>query len=67
MMREMQAMKHADPNAVTLAPGESARLAWRFLGNDEVVFACNIPGHVEAGMKYTVGIGVDVEDQLAAN
>lgn len=51
MMRAMPAMKHADPNAITLAPGESGRLVWRFLGNDEVVFACNIPGHFEAGMK----------------
>ncbi len=67
MMRAMPAMKHAEPNAITLAPGESGRLAWRFLGNDEVVFACNIPGHFEAGMKYTVGIGGDAEDQLAAN
>ncbi len=67
MMREMPDMKHDDPNAITLAPGESGRLAWRFLGNEEVVFACNIPGHFEAGMKHTVAIGRDADDQLAAN
>ena len=56
MMRKMPDMKHADPNTVALDPGESAHLSWHFLGDDTVVFACNIPGHFEAGMKHIVAI-----------
>ncbi len=66
MMRAMPSMKHDDPNAITLNAGERGRLSWRFLGNDEVVFACNIPGHAEAGMKHSVAISRDSGDQLAA-
>jgi uncharacterized cupredoxin-like copper-binding protein len=57
MMRNMPAMKHEDPNTVSLEPGEQARLSWQFLGNDTVVFSCNIPGHFEAGMKHALAIG----------
>ncbi len=50
MMRQMPGMVHNDGNTVTLAPGETKRLAWHFVGDDQVVFSCNIPGHFEAGM-----------------
>ena len=56
MMRKMPNMDHEDPNTVSLAAGETARLSWRFMGDDAVVFACNIPGHFEAGMKYVLPI-----------
>lgn len=56
MMRKMPNMKHEDPNTVSLEPGESASLSWRFEGSDTVVFACNIPGHFEAGMHYDIAI-----------
>ena len=56
MMQQMPNMKHNDPNTVSLAPGESARLLWKFIGKDEVVFACNVPGHFEAGMKHRIAI-----------
>ncbi len=56
MMRKMPNMKHADPNAVTLDPGETGVVKWRFAGDDTVVFACNIPGHFEAGMLHRVKI-----------
>ena len=56
MMRKMPNMKHEDPNTVSLAAGESARLKWKFMGDDTVVFACNIPGHFEAGMKQVLPI-----------
>ena len=56
MMQTMPDMKHNDPNTVSLAPGESANLSWTFMGNDTVVFACNVPGHFEAGMKHTMAI-----------
>jgi uncharacterized cupredoxin-like copper-binding protein len=59
MMKKMPDMKHNDPNTVSLAPGESASLSWKFMGKDTVVFACNIPGHFEAGMKHILAIGSD--------
>ena len=49
-MREMPDMMHDDPNAVTVDPDQTKTLIWRFDGKDDVVFACNIPGHSEAGM-----------------
>jgi len=58
MMKSMPDMKHDDPNTVSLAPGESARLSWKFMGQDTVVFACNIPVHFEAGMKHSLAIGL---------
>jgi len=67
MMREMPDMKHSDPNTVSLAPGESAKLSWKFMGKDTVVFACNIPGHFEAGMKLERAISESGDDGLAAN
>lgn len=67
MMRQMPDMKHNDPNTVSLAPGESASLSWKFIGKDTVVFACNIPGHFEAGMKHVLAIGDSRTDGLATN
>ena len=67
MMQKMPDMKHSDPNTVSLEPGESASLAWKFMGKDTVVFACNIPGHFEAGMNHILAIGPGSQDKLAAN
>jgi uncharacterized cupredoxin-like copper-binding protein len=67
MMQKMPNMKHDDPNTVSLAPGESARISWKFFGNDEVVFACNIPGHFEAGMKHTRQIEAGSKAPVTAN
>ncbi|MCB1772512.1 MAG: cupredoxin family protein [Gammaproteobacteria bacterium] len=53
MMRGMPNMMHGDPNAVTVDPGQTRELVWRFTSNGPVVFACNIPGHAEAGMVAT--------------
>ncbi|MBL4869139.1 MAG: cupredoxin family protein [Pseudomonadales bacterium] len=50
MMREMPNMVHEDGNTVTVKPGETNELTWKFKAGSEVVFACNIPGHYEAGM-----------------
>lgn len=50
MMRKMPGMTHSDGNTVTVEPGMTKELTWNFEGSDMVVFACNIPGHYEAGM-----------------
>lgn len=50
MMKSMPDMIHEDPNTLSLEAGGKGELIWRFKGKGEVVFACNIPGHYEAGM-----------------
>ncbi len=51
------AMKHDDPNSVLVAPGETKELVWKFTKAAELEFACNIPGHYEAGMVGKVEFG----------
>ena len=51
MMRSMPDMVHTDGSTITLQSGETADLTWHFMGQPLVEFACNIPGHAEAGMK----------------
>ena len=50
MMRQMPNMVHEDDNSVTVEPGETKSIVWHFNGDENIVFACNIPGHTEAGM-----------------
>lgn len=49
-------MKHDDPNSVLVEPGKTAELTWTFTKATNLEFACNIPGHYQAGMvgKVTV-------------
>ncbi|MNP67044.1 Copper binding protein, plastocyanin/azurin family [compost metagenome] len=51
-----QMMKHDDPNSVLVEPGKTAELTWTFSEATRLEFACNIPGHYQAGMvgKLTV-------------
>lgn len=44
---------HKDPNSVLLEPGQTGEVVWSF-PNDasvDVEFACNVPGHYDAGMQ----------------
>ncbi|MBD3624963.1 MAG: cupredoxin domain-containing protein [Rhodobacteraceae bacterium] len=50
-------MMHDDANSVLLEPGETAEIIWTFSGEEEVGFACNVPGHREAGMVGSFKIG----------
>lgn len=43
-------MSHDAPNAVTVGPGETAELTWRFGEAASLRYACHEPGHFEAGM-----------------
>ncbi|MDR9826473.1 copper-binding protein [Vibrio sp. FNV 38] len=45
---------HDTGNTVTVAPGKAKQLLWHFHGDNKVEFACNIPGHYEAGMKKNI-------------
>ncbi|WP_051229106.1 cupredoxin domain-containing protein [Paludibacterium yongneupense] len=52
MMRQMPGMVHDDPNVIALKPGETRQLIWKFtkLRERTLIFACNVPGHYQAGM-----------------
>lgn len=45
-----QTMRHNDPNSVLLEPGESKEVVWKFSEKGNIEFACNVPGHYQAGM-----------------
>jgi uncharacterized cupredoxin-like copper-binding protein len=49
-MGNMGGMKHDDPNSVLVEPGKTAELVWTFTKASGLEFACNIPGHYQAGM-----------------
>ncbi|MCR8916347.1 copper-binding protein [Marinobacter panjinensis] len=49
-------MKHDDPNSVLLEPGESQELVWKFTDQGNIEFACNVPGHYQAGMYGEVNL-----------
>ncbi|ERB65949.1 copper-binding protein [Vibrio coralliilyticus OCN008] len=50
MMKKMGNHAHDSGSTVTVAPGKAKQLLWHFHGDNNVEFACNIPGHAEAGM-----------------
>jgi uncharacterized cupredoxin-like copper-binding protein len=57
MDKDMDMSKHhADPNARFLNPGETKELIWTFAEFHELEFACNVPGHYEAGMKGEINV-----------
>lgn len=56
MMQAMPNMKHEDGTTVSVAPGQSKELVWQFLGDTTAQFACNVPGHFEAGMHAEVAL-----------
>ncbi len=56
LMRRFPEMEHADPNQVTVEPGKTGELVWRFTKGGTVEFACLQPGHFEAGMRGSVAV-----------
>ena len=53
---DAHAMKHDDPNSVLVEPGKTAELTWVFSKAGSLEFACNIPGHYQAGMVGTLKV-----------
>jgi uncharacterized cupredoxin-like copper-binding protein len=47
-------MRHDDPNAVLVNPGKTEEMIFKFTKAANLEFACNIPGHYEAGMVGNV-------------
>ena len=43
-------MSHDDPNSVFVEPGQTREIVWTFDTMKDLEFACNIPGHYDAGM-----------------
>ncbi len=56
MMRAMPNMNHMEGNSITVQPGETKELIWKFMGEKKVVLGCNLPGHFEAGMFTNIQI-----------
>ncbi|MGS0740774.1 cupredoxin domain-containing protein [Glaciimonas sp. GG7] len=56
MMRQMPAMQHHEANQITVAPGKTGELIWKFNQVTTVDFACLEPGHFEAGMKGQIEV-----------
>ena len=53
-MKEMQAMpgmEMDEPNELQLKPGESKSVVWHFTKAGDFLYACDIPGHADAGME----------------
>lgn len=56
LMRKFPEMEHDDPNAVTVEPGKTGELVWRFTKTGNFDFACLVPGHFEAGMRGKISV-----------
>lgn len=50
MQKEMGHGMHEEPNSALLEPGKSAEIIWQFPDHATLEFACNVPGHYDAGM-----------------
>jgi len=61
MMRRMPTSMHNDANAVSVAPGGTAELIWRFSKPGTFLYACLVPGHWEAGMQGTVTVSAEAK------
>lgn len=56
LMLKTPGMEHADDNMVSVAPGKTGEIVWRFSKAGNVHFACLQPGHYDAGMKGLVKV-----------
>lgn len=56
VMQAYPDMQHDDPNAISLAPGESGELIWTFSQAGTFQFACLMGGHMEAGMHGPLSV-----------
>lgn len=56
MMMKMPGMEHAEANQVTVPPGGTGGIIWRFSKAGQVQFGCLQPGHFDAGMRGVVSV-----------
>ncbi len=62
-MRGTGSMTHDEPTAVGLQPGESRELTITFDEPGETLAGCHLPGHYAAGMKATIVVTTQAQDQ----
>ena len=55
-MTKFPDMEHDDPNAISVEPGKTGELVWRFTKAGKFDFACLVPGHFEAGMQGKIAV-----------
>lgn len=55
-MAKFPEMEHDDPNAISVEPGMTGELVWRFTKAGSFDFACLVPGHFEAGMQGKISV-----------
>lgn len=55
-MKKFPEMEHEDANQVTVQPGQTGELIWKFTQSGPVNFACLRVGHYEAGMVGRVTV-----------
>lgn len=51
VMEQHPDMEHDDPNAVTVEPGQTKTILWKFTKAGSFDYGCLVPGHMPAGMK----------------
>lgn len=56
-MRGSDGHSEGTENAVTVAPGSTATLTWRFSETGDVLYGCHVAGHYDGGMVGTVEVG----------
>lgn len=56
LMKKFPTMEHADENMVSVEPGKTGEVIWKFTTAGKISFACLQPGHYEAGMKGLVSV-----------
>ena len=56
-MKNLPEMEHAEDNMLSLAPGQTGELIWKFTISGPVYLACLRPGHYAAGMKGEIQVG----------
>lgn len=47
---------HDEPNSALLEPGATGEIIWKFAKHAELEFACNVPGHYDAGMQGIIEV-----------
>jgi uncharacterized cupredoxin-like copper-binding protein len=55
-MKKNPEMEHADDNMLTVKPGQTGELLWKFTRSGSVAFACLHVGHFDAGMKGSIAV-----------
>lgn len=57
--KDMEEGNHtsAMDNSITVAPGETEKLTWKFTDAGSLEFGCHEPGHYEGGMLGTIEVG----------